>query len=141
MQSEEKLSCKEVVRVRFNEVDSLNIVWHGHYIVYFEDGREAFGRKYGLSYLDIKEAGFATPIVKSTCEHFLPLEYGDIFTIETTFIPSRAAKLIFQYRLFNQAGQLVCKGTTTQVFLDASRTLCLYEPPFFAAWKATMKQT
>ncbi|MFP3594736.1 acyl-CoA thioesterase, partial [Chryseobacterium sp. SIMBA_038] len=39
MQSNENiLTCTEEVRVRFNETDPLGIVWHGHYIVYFEDG-------------------------------------------------------------------------------------------------------
>ena len=31
------------IRVRFSEVDSMQIVWHGEYVRYFEDGREAFG--------------------------------------------------------------------------------------------------
>lgn len=37
--------------IRFSEVDSMNVVWHGSYPLYFEDAREAFGRKYGLGYL------------------------------------------------------------------------------------------
>lgn len=40
--SEKNLSVSEKVRIRFNETDPLGIVWHGNYIVYFEDGREAF---------------------------------------------------------------------------------------------------
>jgi len=39
--------------VKFSEVDSLRVVWHGHYVRYFEDGREAFGKQYNLGYLDI----------------------------------------------------------------------------------------
>lgn len=30
--------------VRFSEVDSMNVVWHGSYPLYFEDAREAFGK-------------------------------------------------------------------------------------------------
>ena len=47
------LSEKVAINIRFSEVDSLLIVWHGHYLKYFEDAREAFGRKYGLGYLGI----------------------------------------------------------------------------------------
>ncbi|MBK1895085.1 acyl-CoA thioesterase [Chryseobacterium paridis] len=140
MQSKEKIiQCSEEVRVRFNETDPLGIVWHGHYIVYFEDGREAFGREHGLSYLDIQKAGYLTPIVKSTCEHFLPLKYGEVFRIETTFVNSVAAKLIFKYELFNQENKLVCSGKTTQVFLDNNGNLCLYNPDFFQQWKDKME--
>jgi acyl-CoA thioester hydrolase len=140
MQSKEKnITCSEQVRVRFNETDPLGIVWHGHYIVYFEDGREAFGREHGLSYLDIQKEGYLTPIVKSTCEHFLPLKYGETFRIETTFVNSVAAKLIFKYELFNQDNKLVCSGETIQVFLENNGTLCLYNPDFFQKWKDKME--
>ena len=33
------------IKVRFSEIDSLGILWHGNYVQYFEDGREAFGEK------------------------------------------------------------------------------------------------
>ena len=132
------LSHRETVRVRFNETDPLGIVWHGHYIVYFEDGREAFGRKHGLTYLDIQNAGFVTPIVKSTCEHFLPLKYGETFIIETTFVNAVSAKMIYQYKIFNEQNQLVCSGETIQVFLDSDNQLCLYAPEFFQNWKDKM---
>lgn len=131
----ENLTCVENVRVRFNETDPLGIVWHGHYIVYFEDGREAFGREHGISYLDVQQNGFATPIVKSTCEHFLPLKYGETFKIVTTFINDLSAKMIFRYELFNTEDRLVCRGETVQVFLDHEGNLQLYAPEFFRNWK------
>jgi acyl-CoA thioester hydrolase len=139
MKSEQKdIKFTEEIRVRFNETDPLGIVWHGHYITYFEDGREAFGRAHGLTYLDVKNAGFATPIVKSSCEHFLPLKYGETFTIITTLVPSDSAKLIYTYQLFNKDKKLVCKGETVQVFLDSENNLCLYNPEFFQSWKNKM---
>ncbi|MEO8932776.1 MAG: acyl-CoA thioesterase, partial [Xanthomarina sp.] len=87
------------VRVRFVETDPLGIVWHGNYIQYFEDGREDFGRHHGISYLDQKEYGFATPIVKSSTDHKRPLRYGDIATIKTIYMDSPAAKMVFRYEI------------------------------------------
>lgn len=129
------LSFETDIRVRFNEVDALGIVWHGHYITYFEDGREAFGQAKGISYLEIKNQGYATPIVKSTCEHKLPLTYGDIARIKTTYVDHSAAKMIFQYTIYNKQGAVVCTGETIQVFVDHQGNLSLTIPPFFAAWK------
>lgn len=80
------------IRIRFNETDPLGIVWHGNYITYFEDGREAFGRQHGLTYLDIAATGYTTPIVKSKCEHKLSLRYGDVVTIETTVVDTPLPK-------------------------------------------------
>lgn len=133
-------SAKEIsyiyqVRVRFVETDPLGIVWHGNYIQYFEDGREAFGRHHGISYLDQKENGFATPIVKSSSEHKLPLYYGDIVTIKTIYVDSLAAKMIFRYEIYNQKDQLVCTGQTTQVFVKTHGGLSLHIPDFFIKWK------
>ena len=129
------LSCETNIRVRFNETDPLGIVWHGNYITYFEDGREAFGKKYGISYLDVKNKGYATPIVKFCCEHKLPLKYGDIAKIKTTFVDSLAAKLIFRYTIYNPEGAVVCTGETVQVFVDKNGELSLTFPPFFEEWK------
>lgn len=124
------------ISVRFNEVDSLGIVWHGHYIAYFEEAREAFGKQFGLSYLDIKKQGYAVPIVKTATEHLLPLIYGDVLTVETTFNNSRAAKIIFTYIIKNSNGKIVCKGETTQVFTAViNGELSLTNPGFFKNWK------
>ena len=59
--AEASLVGKTSLRVRFSEVDSMQIVWHGEYVRYFEDGREAFGREFaGLGYMD-------TPRRSSNC--------------------------------------------------------------------------
>lgn len=131
------LSASVEVRIRFNETDPLGIVWHGNYIKYFEDGREAFGRKYGISYLDVEQQGYATPIVKSVCEHKKMVKYGEVIRIETHYIPCAAAKMVFQYFIYNQNDELVCMGETVQVFTSlADGTLSLYSPEFYQAWKA-----
>lgn len=131
----EYLMVAQDIRVRFNETDPLGIVWHGYYITYFEDGREAFGRKHGISYLDVFDSGFTTPIVKSTCEHKLSLRYGDVARIETTIVDSPAAKMIFRYKIFDAKNEIACTGETIQVFLDPKGELQLTNPPFFEAWK------
>jgi acyl-CoA thioester hydrolase len=129
------LTITEEIRVRFNETDPLGIVWHGYYITYFEDGREAFGRHHGISYLDIADSGYTTPIVKSICEHKLSLRYGDVIRIETTIVDTPAAKMIFRYKIFDAKNEIACTGETVQVFLDKNGELMLTNPPFFQEWK------
>lgn len=132
-----ELKCSTRIRVRFHECDPLQIVWHGNYLKYFEEGREDFGRKHGISYLDVKAEGFATPVVKSQCEHKLPLKYGDSFLVETSFVNTPAAKLTFKYRIYKEE-KLVCTGETLQVFTDENGELVLNNPPFFIDWKKKM---
>ena len=128
---------KTEVAVRFNEADPLGIVWHGHYIRYFEDGREAFGHTHGLSYLDFYKQGFIVPIVSVNCDYKRSLRYGDKMLIETKYVSSPAAKIIFHYRVFNtKSEELVASGTSVQVFLEHKTSLLqLTNPPFFDDWK------
>ncbi|HRS08637.1 MAG TPA: acyl-CoA thioesterase, partial [Bacteroidia bacterium] len=61
------------IKVRFSDTDAMGVVWHGNYLRFFEDAREAFGIKYGLTYLDVYHRGYFTPIVKSSVEHKSPI--------------------------------------------------------------------
>jgi acyl-CoA thioester hydrolase len=123
------------IRVRFGETDALGIVWHGNFIKYFEEGREDFGLKHKISYLDAKSRGYSTPIVETNLKHLLPLKYGDVATVETTYVDTPANKLVFTYRIFDGPGKLVCTGKTVQVFLDENGELVLNPPEFIVNWK------
>lgn len=124
------------IRVRFNEVDAMGIVWHGHYIKYFEEGREALGAKYDLTYLGVYDKGYTIPLVKTVCEFKRPLRYGDTAIVNTRLLNSDAAKLIYTYEIRRESNQeLVATGETIQVFLNKKGELSLIIPPFFEEWK------
>jgi acyl-CoA thioester hydrolase len=136
LETKTQLTNTTRVSVRFNEVDSLGIVWHGHYLKYIEDGREAFGAQYGLGYLDVYQQGYLIPIAKMECDYKRSVEYGQTLLVETTFWDCDAAKIIFTYVLRNSAsGEIVATGRSMQVFLNNKRELNLTVPPFFAEWK------
>ncbi|UYQ93881.1 acyl-CoA thioesterase [Chitinophaga horti] len=131
------LSDRAEILVKFNEADPLGIVWHGHYVRYFEDGREAFGNKYGLRYLDIYAHGYTVPVVSVECNFKKSLRYGDSVIVETRYVNTAAAKLRFEYTLYNAATRdIVATGSTVQVFLDKDKSeLQLVAPDFFQHWK------
>ena len=137
IKTEKALTAKTEISIRFSEVDSLRVVWHGHYLKYFEDGREAFGKKYEIDYLEVYEHnGYAMPLVKEVVEHKRPLRYGEKAIIETTLVNTPAAKVIFEYKIYRSSDmRLAATGETTQVFLDREGDLSLVVPKFFAAWK------
>lgn len=137
MKAEKNLINTLKLKVRFHECDPLQIVWHGNYLKYFEEGREAFSKKHSISYLEAKAHGVALPVVKSICEHKLPLKYGDCFKVETHFENSRAAKIIFNYRILKEE-KVICTGQTVQVFTDKNTELMLKPPLFFLDWKKKM---
>ena len=131
------LSEKIEVKARLNECDPLGIVWHGHYLRYFEDAREAFGDKYGLCYLDIYKQGYVVPVVSINCDYKKYLRYGETAIVETIFINNPAAKINFQFKIyFPKTFQIIAEGSSVQVFVDKSNMqLQLTSPKFFEAWK------
>lgn len=114
----------------------MNVVWHGSYVAYLEDAREAFGAKYGLEYLTIFHAGYYAPIVDMQLHYKRPLTYGMKACITITMRPTEAAKLIFDYEIHNaETGELALTASTTQVFLDHDHQLLWATPPFIEAWR------
>lgn len=127
------------IKVRFGEVDSMGIVWHGNYVKYIEEGRESFGHKYGISYLDIYANDVMAPVVNMNIDFKKQVKYGDKLIVETEYIDCEAAKIIFNFRIFRKSDkELVATAQSTQVFIDLNREMILYPPPFAVAWKKKM---
>ncbi|MFH1121868.1 MAG: acyl-CoA thioesterase [Bacteroidota bacterium] len=137
----DKIILKNVTEaaIRFSEVDSMAVVWHGNYVKYIEDGREAFGRQYGLGYLDVYKHGIMTPVVELTMSYKTYLNYGDEIVIETELVDSQAAKIIFKYSIFRKSDRcLVMTARSVQVFVDKQGSLLLTNPEFFLEWKGKL---
>ncbi len=132
-----KLINRTQFRVRFSEVDSMAIVWHGEYVRYFEDGREAFGREFeGLGYMDMYTSGYAAPMVEMELKYKYPLKCNDTATVETRYIGCEAAKIIFEYEVTRDSdGVIVATGRSVQVFIDPEGVLQLNSPEFYENWK------
>ena len=124
-------------RVRFSEVDSLRIVWHGNYLKYFEDGRDAWGEEFGIDFLEMYEKhGLLVPLASSHMDYKYPLKYNEIGLVETTYVDSPAAKMIFRFKVYDEKKtELKATGETIQVFMDANNVLQLNTPEFFLDWK------
>ncbi|MDR2414624.1 MAG: acyl-CoA thioesterase [Odoribacteraceae bacterium] len=133
------LRTSKEIEVRFSEVDSMNIVWHGSYALYFEDAREAFGAEYGLGYLDIARNGYYAPLVELKFNYKSPLIYGNKARARVTFRDTDAAKILFDYEIRDERDEIViATGHSAQVFLDKEYRLVWGNPPFYEEWKRKM---
>jgi len=131
-----KFITRTEIKVRFSEVDSMGIVWHGHYIKFFEDGREAFGREHNLGYLNIYENGYFAPVVKVDCNFKRYIRYGETVIVESEYVNTQAAKIVFRFKIFNKKNdELVAEGGSMQVFTTPDGELVLNNPPFYEEWK------
>jgi len=132
------------VRVRFREVDALQMVWHGHYIGYFELGREAFAEVYGITYHRLVDAGFAAPIVHVACDYKLPARYGDTLEITVRLFQRPTSKLEFAYEIRRAAdGTLLAVGQSVQVLTTLEGVLMMRPPEvlktFWEQWRGHLQ--
>lgn len=133
------LSAEKKLEIRFSEVDMMGVVWHGSYPLYLEDAREAFGAKYGLSYTKYIVENIFVPIVDMHVSYKRPLRYGMTPLIRITYRPTDAAKIIFDYEIFDpEDGTVFITASTVQVFMDRSYNLLWAAPSFYEEWKRTM---
>jgi acyl-CoA thioester hydrolase len=117
------------LQVRFYEVDSYGMVWHGNYIGWFEVGRNELTEQFGIGPLDLKEMGFLAPVVDLACHFKLPAKFNDSLVIRTTMERTEVAKLIFRYQIFSQKiEKVLATGSTTHVLIDFKGNL-IYQVP------------
>lgn len=131
-----KLFATKQLNIRFSEVDSMSVVWHGSYPLYFEDAREEFGKKYRLEYLTIFNNGCFAPLVELNFRYRRPIRYGMSPIIEIEYTPTEAAKIIFDYTIRDSlSGEVMATGRSIQVFMDHNYNLLWDNPPFYQEWK------
>ena len=130
------LTASIEVEVHFYDVDSINMVWHGHYVKYLEQAREAFGHQYGMAYLDVYAAGYTTPIVDMHIRYKQIAHFEDKLRVEICYVPCRSAKIIYDYTIFNQAdGSVVAEAQTTQLFMTHEGVFEVSAPDFYREWQ------
>lgn len=130
------LTAVHPFEIRFSEVDSMNIVWHGSYMLYFEDAREAFGAKYGLEYMTIFGNGYYAPLVEMDFKFKSPLRYESHPEIIITYRPTESAKIVFDYEIRDRNTGTVCAtGRSVQVFMDRNYELVWESPEFYRNWQ------
>jgi len=107
------------VRVRYGETDKMGYCYYGVYAQYFEIGRTEMMRKFGLSYKEMEDDGIMLPVLSLNVKYLKPAFYDDELTIRTVLPSLPSIRIEFLYEIYNQKNELLNKGETTLVFIDA----------------------
>lgn len=117
------------IRVRFNEVDSWGMVWHGHYIAWFEVGRMALLGKFQLLPQDFSRMGYLAPVVDLKCVYKEPARLDEEILIRTTIVKPTKAALTFLFQILRKSDRkLLASGEETQVLLTLDGKMLYYLP-------------
>ncbi|MDR2427020.1 MAG: acyl-CoA thioesterase [Endomicrobium sp.] len=116
---------------RFSDLDPMNIVWHGNYAAYFEEGRLALGNKYNMSYADFNRRGISIPLKQIYFDYVKPLEFEKTYKLKTFLYWNEAARLDFEFSIYNDKNELMTRGYSIQLIVDKTQGVLVNKPTFF----------
>jgi acyl-CoA thioester hydrolase len=115
-----KLSASVDVEVPFHDVDAMNVVWHGHYVKYFELARCALLRRFDYDYPQMQASGYLWPIVDCRLKYVRSALYGQRLRVEATLL-EYDNRIKIGYEIRDAAtGERLTKGSTIQVAINAA---------------------
>lgn len=117
------------VRVRLNETDEFGVVWHGHYVTYFEVARTEMARAFSLTAKDLLALKLFPPVVDYAVQCRLPAKNDDVLVVACTVDPVESASITIRYRVTRKAdGALLATGHTRQAMVNEKGFL-MYQLP------------
>lgn len=108
------------LRVRYSETDRMGVVYHGHYIAWFEVGRTEYCRAAGMPYRVLEDSGLLILVTAVECKYRRSARYDDEVRVATSLSELASRGLAFAYEVFDAEDQLLAQGSTRHVFADAS---------------------
>ena len=132
MRSPGVLHCDTEILVPFFDVDTMNVVWHGHYVKYLEVARCALLDKLGHNYTQMLESGYAWPVIDMQLRYVRGAVFGQTINVRASFVEWEN-RLKVNYLITDLAsGERLTRATTVQVAVEiASREMQLASPKIF----------
>lgn len=125
------ITFNTILRVRYCDTDQMGFTHHSNYVKYFEEARMELLTHIGMPYSDIEAAGFIMPVVDIKIHYLKPSFFDNELMVETTLLPLKGPRVIFQHRITNDNRLLICEGETVLVFAGKESKKACHPPAFF----------
>ena len=123
------LQAEVTLEIPFHDVDSMGIVWHGHYLKYFEIARTALMRRAGMDLADMHASGCAWPVVTCEVKYLRPLRYGQKIRVEAV-LDDYDCRLRISYVIRDlESGERLTRASTMQLPVDTATGEARFETP------------
>jgi acyl-CoA thioester hydrolase len=121
------------LEVRFHDVDMVGVVWHGHYLRYFENARWALMDRLDYGFERMVDSGYAWPIVDLQTRYLCPVRFGDRLRVRCSLVEWES-RLVLNYLVSRLPDEIrVARARTVQVAVDGrTGELQFATPPDFA---------
>ncbi|MBW7887947.1 MAG: acyl-CoA thioesterase [Bacteroidetes bacterium] len=109
------------IRVRYAETDAMQVVYHGNYLVYFENARTEMLRAMGLPYSEVERLGLYIVVVEAHAHYKKPAYYDDLLQVNAILSELPSVKLRIDYEITRKAtAELLVTGYTVHTFFNKS---------------------
>ena len=114
----------------FFDIDSMDIVWHGHYVKYLELARCALLDRFDYGYARMRESGYGWPVVDLRLKYVRPATFGQTLVVRATIVEWEN-RLKIDYLIRDaKTGAKVNAASSIQVAVDlATREMQYVSPP------------
>lgn len=100
----------------------MGVVYHTHYLDYFEVARTEALRNAGVRYRDLEQEGIIMPVVDVSVQYRGPAHYDDALVVEAHFPTVPTVRVRIEYTVRRQGeDDILATGETTLCFMDAER--------------------
>jgi acyl-CoA thioester hydrolase len=132
MRSKGVLHIDTQILVPFFDVDTMHVVWHGHYIKYLEVARCALLDRIGHNYSAMVESGYAWPVIDLQLRYVRGAVFGQTLNVRASLVEWEN-RLKINYLITDLAsGERLTRACSVQVAVDmASREMQLASPKVF----------
>jgi acyl-CoA thioester hydrolase len=76
------LTAEAEIEVPFQDLDPMQIAWHGNYFRYFEAARVKLLRSIGYDYPAMLASGYSWPLIEAHVRFVQPLRYGQMIRVQ-----------------------------------------------------------
>lgn len=115
--------------IPFHDVDSMRVVWHGHYVKYLEVARCALLDQIDYSYDAMVESGYGWPVIDIHIRYPRPARFGQIITVDAQIV-EYTNRLVIDYEIRDKSSRRrLTKARTTQVAVDMATGEMLLASP------------
>ena len=132
MRSKGVLHVDTEVLVPFFDIDTMQVVWHGHYGKYLEVARCALLDHIGHNYTHMLDAGYAWPVIDMQLRYVRGATFGQRINVRASLVEWEN-RLKVNYLITDLAtGERLTRAVTVQVAVEiASREMQLVSPKCF----------
>lgn len=117
--SEKGLSHSTDIRVRYADTDAMTFVYHGNYLIYFEQARTEMLRAAGLAYAEIERMGLFIVVIEAHLNYKRPAQYDDLLHVKAMVKEMPASRIYIEYEITrNKDSSVLITGHTVHTFLN-----------------------